>query len=96
MTVQGLKSADMLKELAKVFNIHEMALDTIVNTPGRVKTHVYPDTNQALLVTRMLAEPSSVSLPLCLCVFSCFVFLQSRDRVFVSPVSCLIVSVVRC
>lgn len=50
--VQGLGSQDTLSRLGKVFTIHPLALEDIVNVPQRPKVEIYGD--QLLIVTQMI------------------------------------------
>ncbi len=50
--VRGLGSEDILIRLGKVFNLHPLVLEDIVNVPQRPKVEEYQD--QLLLVTRMV------------------------------------------
>lgn len=49
--VQGLGSEDVLLRLGKVFNLHPLMLEDVVNVPQRPKVEEYPD--QLLLIVRM-------------------------------------------
>lgn len=54
--VQGLGSEDILKRIGKVFNLHPLVLEDIVNVPQRPKVEDYED--QLLIVSRMvMLEP---------------------------------------
>lgn len=54
--VQGLGSEDVLKRIGKVFNLHPLVLEDIVNVPQRPKVEEYDD--QILIVSRMvMLEP---------------------------------------
>lgn len=50
--VRGLGSEDILKRLGKVFGLHPLVLEDVVNVPQRPKVEEYQD--QLLLVTRMV------------------------------------------
>lgn len=50
--VQGLGNEDVLQRLGKVFNLHPLALEDVVNVPQRPKVEEYED--QILIVTRMV------------------------------------------
>ncbi len=50
--VQGLGSENMLQELGKVFQLHPLLLEDIVNVPQRPKVEQYQD--QLVIVTRMV------------------------------------------
>jgi hypothetical protein len=85
-----------MRNLASVFGIHEMALDVIVNTPQRVKTHPYD--NHVLYITRMLGPPEAVcaaSLQLLVSHRACCLSTAAPRRTARAPqlqcsVSCLI------
>ncbi|MBW4659201.1 MAG: magnesium/cobalt transporter CorA [Drouetiella hepatica Uher 2000/2452] len=49
--VQGLGSEDVLLRLGKVFDLHPLMLEDVVNVPQRPKVEEYPD--QLLLIVRM-------------------------------------------
>jgi magnesium transporter len=49
--VQGLGSEDILQRVGRVFNIHPMMLEDVVNVPQRPKVDEYP--GQILLICRM-------------------------------------------
>lgn len=54
--VQGLGSEDVLQRIGKVFNLHPLVLEDIVNVPQRPKVEEYDD--QILIVSRMvMLEP---------------------------------------
>ena len=54
--VQGLGSEDILQRIGKVFNLHPLVLEDIVNVPQRPKVEEYDD--QILIVSRMvMLEP---------------------------------------
>ncbi|MFN6470509.1 MAG: magnesium/cobalt transporter CorA [Nostoc sp. SerVER01] len=50
--VQGLGSQDILQRLGRVFNLHPLVLEDIVNVPERPKTEDYED--QLLFIARMV------------------------------------------
>lgn len=50
--VQGLGSEDVLQRLGKVFGLHPLALEDVVNVPQRPKVEEYDD--QLLVITRMV------------------------------------------
>ncbi len=50
--VQGLGSADILERLAKVFDLHPLVLEDVVNVPERPKIEDYDD--QLLIISRMV------------------------------------------
>ncbi|MDX2273195.1 MAG: magnesium/cobalt transporter CorA [Cyanobacteriota bacterium] len=52
LDVQGLGDAELLQQLAQVFNLHPLALEDIVNVPQRPKFEEYED--HYLLVSRMV------------------------------------------
>ena len=54
--VQGLGSADILQRLGKVFGLHPLILEDVVNVPQRPKVEDYPD--QLVIITQM-AIPKS-------------------------------------
>ncbi|MDJ0687412.1 MAG: magnesium/cobalt transporter CorA [Xenococcaceae cyanobacterium MO_188.B32] len=49
--VQGLGSADILQRLGKVFGLHPLILEDVVNVPQRPKVEDYPD--QLVIITQM-------------------------------------------
>jgi len=50
--VQGLGSEDVLRRLGKVFDLHPLVLEDVVNVPQRPKVEEYDE--QLLLITRMI------------------------------------------
>ena len=50
--VQGLGDADLLRELAAMFDIHALALEDVINAPQRPKTETYDD--HQLYISRMV------------------------------------------
>ncbi|HEY9641564.1 MAG TPA: magnesium/cobalt transporter CorA [Coleofasciculaceae cyanobacterium] len=50
--VQGLGSEDVLQRLGKVFNLHPLMLEDVVNVPQRPKVEEYPE--QLLVIVRMV------------------------------------------
>jgi magnesium transporter len=56
--VQGLGSADILERLAKVFDLHPLVLEDVVNVPERPKTEDYDD--QLLIISRMVVPKERV------------------------------------
>lgn len=50
--VKGLGSEDILQRLGKVFNLHPLVLEDVVNVPQRPKVEEYQD--QLLLIARMV------------------------------------------
>jgi magnesium transporter len=50
--VKGLGSEDVLQRLGKVFNLHPLVLEDVVNVPQRPKVEEYQD--QLLLIARMV------------------------------------------
>jgi magnesium transporter len=50
--VQGLGSEDILRRLGKVFNLHPLVLEDVVNVPQRPKVEEYED--QILMIARMI------------------------------------------
>jgi len=50
--VQGLGNEDILQRVGKVFDLHPLALEDVVNVPQRPKVEEYDD--QILIVTRMV------------------------------------------
>lgn len=55
--VRGLGSEDILIRLGKVFNLHPLVLEDIVNVPQRPKIEEHPD--QLLLIARMVTPKRS-------------------------------------
>ncbi|HBC42481.1 MAG: magnesium/cobalt transporter CorA [Pseudanabaena sp.] len=54
MDVQGLGSEDILKRLGKVFSLHELVLEDIVNIPQRPKVESFED--QELIILHMVTS----------------------------------------
>ncbi|MBD2148561.1 magnesium/cobalt transporter CorA [Pseudanabaena sp. FACHB-1277] len=54
LDVQGLGSEDVLKRLGKVFNLHELVLEDIVNIPQRPKVESFAD--QELIILHMVTS----------------------------------------
>ena len=54
LDVQGLGSEDVLKRLGKVFNLHELVLEDIVNIPQRPKVDSFAD--QELIILHMVTS----------------------------------------
>ncbi|MFN3925935.1 MAG: CorA family divalent cation transporter [Pseudanabaenaceae cyanobacterium] len=52
MEVQGLGSEEVLKKLGKVFNLHPLLLEDVVNVPQRAKVEDY--SHQLLLILHMV------------------------------------------
>jgi magnesium transporter len=50
--VQGLGSQDILQRLGRVFNLHPLVLEDVVNVPERPKTEDYED--QLIFISRMV------------------------------------------
>lgn len=50
--VQGLGSEDILQRLGKVFGLHPLVLEDVVNVPQRPKVEEYPE--QVLMILRMV------------------------------------------
>ena len=50
--LQGLGNEDMLNRLGKVFHLHPLVLEDVVNVPQRPKVEYYDD--QVLIITRMV------------------------------------------
>jgi magnesium transporter len=55
--VKGLGSEDVLRRLGKVFSLHPLVLEDIVNVPQRPKIEEYDD--QLLIIARMVTMKSS-------------------------------------
>ena len=55
--VKGLGSEDILRRLGKVFSLHPLVLEDIVNVPQRPKIEEYDD--QLLIIARMVTMKSS-------------------------------------
>lgn len=55
--VQGLGSEDVLKRLGKVFDLHPLVLEDVVNVPQRPKVEEYGD--QLVVITRMVTPRRS-------------------------------------
>ncbi len=53
MDVQGLGSEDILQRIGKVFNLHPLVLEDIVNVPQRPKVEEYGD--QLVIIARMVS-----------------------------------------
>ena len=56
--VQGLGSADILHRLGKVFGLHPLVLEDVVNVPERPKIEDYDD--QLLIISRMVVPKERV------------------------------------
>ncbi|MCV3213468.1 magnesium/cobalt transporter CorA [Plectonema radiosum NIES-515] len=56
--VQGLGSADILERLAKVFDLHPLVLEDVVNVPERPKIEDYDD--QLVIISRMVVPKERV------------------------------------
>ena len=56
--VQGLGSADILQRLAKVFDLHPLVLEDVVNVPERPKIEDYDD--QLVIISRMVMPKEGV------------------------------------
>jgi magnesium transporter len=56
--VQGLGSADILQRLAKVFDLHPLVLEDVVNVPERPKIEDYND--QLVIISRMVVPKERV------------------------------------
>ena len=56
--VQGLGSQDILQRLGKVFKLHSLVLEDIVNVPERPKTEDYED--QLLFISRMVVPKERI------------------------------------
>jgi magnesium transporter len=56
--VQGLGSADILNRLAKVFDLHPLVLEDVVNVPERPKIEDYDD--QLVIISRMVVPKERV------------------------------------
>ncbi|MDM9584734.1 MULTISPECIES: magnesium/cobalt transporter CorA [unclassified Nostoc] len=56
--VQGLGSQDILQRLGKVFELHPLVLEDIVNVPERPKTEDYED--QLLFIARMVVAKEKI------------------------------------
>jgi len=56
--VQGLGSADILERLAKVFDLHPLVLEDVVNVPERPKIEDYDD--QLVIISRMVVPKETV------------------------------------
>ncbi|MBG1266042.1 magnesium/cobalt transporter CorA [Nostoc sp. WHI] len=56
--VQGLGSQDILQRLGKVFNLHPLVLEDVVNVPERPKTEDYED--QLLFISRMVVPKEKI------------------------------------
>jgi magnesium transporter len=52
LDVQGLGSEDVLQRLGKVFNLHPLVLEDVVNVPQRPKVEDYE--NQLVIIARMI------------------------------------------
>ena len=61
--VQGLGSADILKRLGKVFGLHPLILEDVVNVPQRPKVEDYPD-QLVIILIRVFTRPFVKNLPL--------------------------------
>ncbi|MBD1910005.1 MULTISPECIES: magnesium/cobalt transporter CorA [unclassified Leptolyngbya] len=55
--VKGLGNEDILQRLGKVFSLHPLVLEDVVNVPQRPKVEEYPD--QLLLIARMVTLKDS-------------------------------------
>ncbi len=56
--VQGLGSADILQRLGKVFDLHPLVLEDVVNVPERPKIEDYDD--QLVIISRMVVPKERV------------------------------------
>lgn len=56
--VQGLGSVDILERLGKVFDLHPLVLEDVVNVPERPKIEDYDD--QLLIISRMVVPKEQV------------------------------------
>ncbi|MBD2606834.1 magnesium/cobalt transporter CorA [Scytonema hofmannii FACHB-248] len=56
--VQGLGSADILERLGKVFDLHPLVLEDVVNVPERPKIEDYDD--QLVIISRMVVPKETV------------------------------------
>lgn len=78
INVDGLGSAEIITELGKLFQLHPLALEDVVNTHQRAKCEDYGDT--LFCVARMVQGPPLVSEQISFFVGQNFVLTFQEDR----------------
>lgn len=61
--VQGLGDEAVLREIARVFELHPLALENAVNVPQRAKTDLYEDHQLVIARTPLLREDGRIEVP---------------------------------